>query len=226
MQKTAEKTGLNERINDFVQKNRTPIFVSLGLIVLVIAGFIISISIIDAVRKNAISAVEELSERYDTLRPFVAEDPVNADLETLVNDLETFAKKTNGYSGGRAWAIIAAIHSERKEWGEAETAWAAAAQTAKKTYLEPLAWFNAGASAEEQSKNDEALEYYANSLAANTVFPAAAQAQFSIGRLKESGGDKDGALEAYRTLISDRSYDTIWVNFAHSRIIALEAQAE
>ena len=232
MSKADENTDLNEKINNFVRKNRTPILVSIGIIVLVLAGFIITVSVIGASRNRAISAVEDLFSRYETLRPSISADPLpngdssGSELETLLTDLETFAKKTGGYAGGRAWAIIAAIHGGKKDWAQAENAWTSAANTAKKTYLEPIAWFNAAACAEEQGKNEQALEYYANSLEVKAAFPAAVQAQFSIGRLKETGGDREGAIEAYRTLISRWSYDTTWANLAHSRIAALEAQAQ
>jgi tetratricopeptide (TPR) repeat protein len=226
MGKTTENDNLNEKINNFVQKNRTPIFVFIGLIVLALAAFITSVSVIGAVRNRGISAVEDFSERYETLRPFVTDESYNVELQTLISDLEGFVKKSNGYPGGKAWAIIAAMHGEKNEWAQAESAWAAAAKTAKKTYLEPIALFNAAAAAEEQGKNEQALEYYEKSLEIKTAFPAAVQAQFSVGRLRESRGDNKGAVEAYRALISGWSYDTIWANLAHSRIAALEARIQ
>jgi tetratricopeptide (TPR) repeat protein len=224
MAKATENTNLNDRINEFVQKNRTPIFVFIGLIVLALAVFITSITLIGENRKRGTIAVEELFSRYETLRPFIGDESSAGDLDGLMKELETLAKKTRGYPGGRAWAIIAAIYGEKNEWAEAENAWAGAAKTAQKTNLEPIAWFNAAVAAEEQGKNDQALEYYEKSLAVKSAFPAAVQAQFSVGRLRESGGDREGAIEAYRALISGWSYDTIWTNLAHSRIAALEAK--
>ena len=234
MPNATENSGFNEKINNFVQKNRTPIFISLGVIVLVLAGFIVSISVINAVRQKAISAVEDFYSRYETLAPHIAADHVHADaddhddfeIEELMNELEVFAKKTSGYSGGRAWAIIAAIHSERKEWPEAENAWSNAATTGRKTYLEPIGWYNAGAAAEEMDKNEQAIEYYTKCLNVKSAFPAAVQAKFSIGRLKEITGDREGALEIYRELISDWSYDATWTSLAHSRVAALEAKGQ
>jgi tetratricopeptide (TPR) repeat protein len=144
-------------------------------------------------------------------------------MEELLAELESFAKKTFfGYAGGKAYSIIGAIHSERKDWPAAETAWAAAAQAAKKTYLAPLAYFNAGAAAEEQGKTEEAIGYYASSLEFTEDFPGAPHAQFSIGRLRESQGDNAAAIEAYQAVISGWTYDMVWASLAHSRIIALE----
>ena len=222
MQNPNEKPNLSEGINDFVQKNRKTIFLSLGVIVLLLAGCIAALSLMDMLRQKAISTAEELSARYESLRFTIAEESSAADVEALLADLEAFAKKNSGYAGGRAWALAAGIRSDKKEWEQAETAWASAAETAAKTYLGPAAWFNAGIAAEEQGKNAEALEYYAKSLSPAIVFPAASRAQFSIGRLKEALNDNAAAIEAYRAVITNWPYDTVWTNLAHSRIAALE----
>jgi tetratricopeptide (TPR) repeat protein len=222
MQNPNENLSLSEGINDFVQKNRKAIFVSLGVIVLMLAGFIAAVSLMDMLRQKAISAAEELSGRYESLRFTITEEASAADVEALLTDLEAFAKKHSGYAGGRAWALAAGIRSDKKEWEQAETAWASAAETAAKTYLGPAAWFNAGIAAEEQGKTAEALEYYAKSLSTAIAFPAAPRAQFSIGRLKEALQDNAAAIEAYRALITNWPYDTVWTNLAHSRIAALE----
>jgi hypothetical protein len=52
-------------------------------------------------------------------------------------------------------------------------------------------------------------------------FPAAAHAQFAIGRLEESRGNTDAALGAYRKLIENWPEESDWVNLAHSRVISL-----
>ena len=171
----------------------------------------------------AADSAEESAEETSTAEPAIDE------LAALMEELETFAKKHSGiaagYAGGRAWSILASIHGDRKDWEQAEAAWAAAAKAGKKTYLAPLALFNAGAAAEEQGRAAQAIEYYSASLSAAADFPAAPRAQFAVGRLQESLGETDAAMEAYRAVISGWSYDKVWTNLAQSRIIALEAAA-
>ena len=216
--------------NEFVQNHRKPIFVTAGVIFVALIAFIIALSVMDAVRASAVSAVEEFSSRYETLLPSLAEDYAATDVEQLLGELEAFARGKSGavtgiatgYAAGKAWAIAANIHGEKKDWPAAEAAWAAAAKAARKTYLAPLASFNAGAAAEEQGKTSEAIEYYTLSLAPD--FPGASRAQFAIGRLQESLGDTEAAIEAYRTVISGWSYDQVWPSLARSRIIALEGE--
>jgi tetratricopeptide (TPR) repeat protein len=229
-EKNAVNAPLSDGINEFVQKHRTPIFVSVGVILASLIAFIAALSVMDIVRARAVSAVEEFNSRYETLLPSITEEYSEVDVEQLLAELEAFAHRKSGritgiatgYAAGKAWSIIANIHGQKKNWPAAEAAWALAAKTAKKTYLAPLASFNAGAAAEEQGKTNEAIEYYSSSLAAMADFPAAPRAQFAIGRLQESLGNTEEAIEAYRTVISGWSYDQIWPNLARSRIIALE----
>ena len=223
MQNT-EKQDLNDGINEFVRKYRKPIGIVLGAIVLLLAGIVASLSLVDVSRKKAISAAEEFNRRYEALRFNIAEESSAADVEALLAELNAFAKKTSGYAGGRAWLIIAGIHADKKEWAEAEQAWAGAAKAAAKTYLAPIAYFNAAVAAEEQGKNAEAIELYNQAIAHPAVFPAAPRAQFAVGRLKESLQDREAALEAYRAVIALWPSDTVWTGLAHSRIIALESR--
>jgi tetratricopeptide (TPR) repeat protein len=217
-----EEVNLNEKINEFVRKNRKPIFVSLGLLLAVFAGTVAFFSLTDFFRKKAISEVEELNRRYESLRFTITEESASTDTTSLLADLDAFAKKTSGYAGARAWAIIAGIHGDKKEWAQCETAWRGAAKTAGKTYLAPIAFFNAAVAAEEQGKNEEAVELYTQSISQAAAFPAAAHAQFAIGRLKETLNDKPAALEAYRAVLANWPDDSTWANFAQNRIIALE----
>jgi tetratricopeptide (TPR) repeat protein len=221
----AAGTSLNEGINEFVQRHRKPILVVMGLILLSLILFIVTLSLLDVLRGRAISTVEEFETRYETLRPSISEDYSAVDADELLADLESFARRTVfGYAGGKAYSIIGGIHGDRKDWPAAETAWATAAKTAKKTYLSPLAYFNAGAAAEEQGKTEDAIGYYTASLADAADFPGASRAQFAIGRLLELQGDNAAAIEAYRAVISGWPYDIVWASFAHNRIIALEME--
>jgi tetratricopeptide (TPR) repeat protein len=219
-----ETVSMSERINEAVQKNRKPIFISLGAAVLLLAGVIAALSLADVFRKKAISAAEDFNRRYEELRFTISEESSAARVEALLAELNAFAPKHSGYAGGRAWSIIAAVHADKKEWAESDAAFLAAARAAAKTYLAPAAYFNAAVAAEEQGKSAEAIEYYMRSVSYPGTFPGAARAQFSIGRLRESQNANADAIEAYRAVISGWPYDPVWTALAHSRIIALETQ--
>ena len=226
MDKTNENDGIGESINSFIQKHRKPIYVSAGVVLLLLIMCIAAFSLMDVFRGKAITAVEELGGRYEALHDTINEDYSSVDVATLLEDLEKFAQKNSGYPGSRAWTLIARIHSDQKNWPDAETAWIAAAGKARNTYLAPVAWFNAAAAAEEQGKTEEAIIYYSSSISSPAGFPSASRAQFSIGRLRESLNEDEEAITAYRAVISGWPHDTTWTNLAHSRIIALETKGE
>jgi tetratricopeptide (TPR) repeat protein len=143
-------------------------------------------------------------------------------IQDLLDDLEALGKKAPGYPAARAWFMAANIRHERKEWQEAQRAWLAAAKKGAPTHLTPVCLYNAAVAAEAAGDTDSALSNYQKSISF-TDFPAAARAQFSIGRLEEAKGDSEAAIAAYRAVIEKWPSDTGWSNLAHSRIIALEA---
>jgi tetratricopeptide (TPR) repeat protein len=212
-------------INEFVQKNRKPIFTSLIVILLALVAFVLSVSILDALRNKAIARVDELNRRYEALRFDITVPEKEEDVQALLADLTAFAEKTSGFPGGRAWSIIAGINADRKEWAEAEKAWTSAGTASVKTYLAPVSFFNAAAAAEEQGNTEAAIELYTKSVAQSSGFPAAARAQFSVGRLREAQNDTAAALEAYQAVVTGWPNDGVWTNLAHSRIIILGGES-
>jgi len=230
MQNQYEKQGAekdantSEKINEFIQKNRKPIFILAASLFVILIAVIAALSLLDVFRNRAIAAVEEFNDRYETMLPSITEDYFSDDVNSLIEELTEFAKKNSGYPGGRAWLLIGSIHAAKKDWAQAETAYASGAKAAGRNYLAPLAWFNAGAAAEEQGKTSEAIEYYGNSLKTEAAFSAAPRAQFSVGRLHETLNEDEKAIEAYRAVISGWPYDQVWTNLARSRIIALETK--
>jgi len=221
MQNENEKSNAGEKINDFIQRNRKGIFTAAGLVVFLLAAFIVFLAVKEHTEKKAIAEVEELNERFAEVIGLL-EDEEQETVIALLDDLNTFAKNRRGFSGGRAWSLIAQIYSARKEWPQAEEAWLNAAKAGAKTYLSPIAYFNAAAAAEEQGRLEQAIEYLQNSVSSSFEFPAAPHAQFSIGRLNEQLDNYPAALDAYRTLLIKWPEMPIWQQLAHSRIAAIE----
>jgi tetratricopeptide (TPR) repeat protein len=230
MQNNNENENKGDKINAFIQRNRKIIFMSLGIIVFLLAGSVAVLAISDVLRKKAIADIGELTKRYDTLHQGITDDFSNddeskaPDTEALLEDLNNFAKGKSGYAGGKAWSIIAQIHRDKKEWPQAEDAWLNAAKASIKTYLGPVSLYNAAIAAEEQGKKKQAIEHFEKSLSVPVEFPAAPHAQFAVGRLYEEMDDFPAAIEAYRLVLNKWPNITTWVNMANSRIIALETR--
>jgi tetratricopeptide (TPR) repeat protein len=223
-EKPAANNGVGEGLTNFIQKHRKSIYVAVGALALALLAVVAFISTRSVLNKKAITAVEELGSRYESLSNSITEDDADGKIAALLADTKSFAGKKSGYAAGRAWSIAAGIHGEKKEWDEAENAWVQAAGAAAKTYMAPLAWFNAGAAAEEQEKTEEAIGHYTNAVSSAEGFASAPRAQFSIGRLLETREDDTGAIAAYRALVARWPNDAVWTNLAQSRIILLETK--
>lgn len=220
MQKADDGNDLPDRFNDFVQRNRKALFFTLGAVVLLFTGLIVFLSVNSHMQREAIAEVEELSRRFAEIG--FLEDNYD-ELENLLVELNVFtARNRSGYAGGRAWTIIGRIYSDREEWPEAEYAWYRAAKTASRTYLAPVAYFNAAVAAEENGNLERAIELLEKSISHRFEFVAAPRAQFAIGRLNEQLENFPAAIDAYRQVIVRWPFMTTWANMAQSRIIAIE----
>jgi tetratricopeptide (TPR) repeat protein len=222
---TEEKKGkesIGDAIADFIQNKRREIVICLVVIVVVVAGCIAGFAIRNVIRDNALSAVEDFSDRYDQLVMDINDPEKAADVQAFLDELSAFAGKQSGYAAAQAHSIAASVYAEKKDWAGAENAWTAAAKAGAKTYLAPAALFNAAVAAEEQGKTPEAIALYTESASFAADFPEAPRAQFAVGRLKETQGDKQGAIEAYRAIRDKWSSATVWINLAQNRILVLE----
>ena len=219
----SDDLSVPEKLNDFLQKNRFRLLIGLISVLVILAGFVIFNVINDKIKSNAFAKVDDLNRRYEALQSSIGdvESGNQADIDALLADLDSFCGKSAGFAAARAWSISASIHWERSNWAEAEKAWSASAKAAGKSYLAPVSLYNAAMAAEEQGKVNDAIALLGSTLDYGNGFPAAAKAQFSIGRLEESRGNTDAALEAYRALLSKWPGDQVWANLAQSRIIVL-----
>jgi len=217
-----EKNNLGDKINDFVQNNRKVIFILFGALFVLFAGTVAYFSISEHLNSKAILEVEELNSRFESMPLFTEENYFLEEVDILLADLETFAASKSGFPGSKAWSIIGHIYSARKDWVLAENAWLNAAKKGNKTYLAPIALFNAAASVEEQGRPEEAIELLKQCLSHRFEFPAAPRAQFSIGRLYEQLGNYPEALDAYRAVLINWSEMPVWQHLARSRIAAIE----
>jgi cytochrome c-type biogenesis protein CcmH/NrfG len=223
-QRPSEATTMSEGLNRFIQRNRKPIaFGSLGMLVLLI-GFIATISIQDALHQKALGQLEDFNQRYDALRIDLDEPSKAAEVQALVEELSRFASQHTGYAGARGYSILGSLYADKKAWEDAEKAWTNAAKAGKKTYLVPVSLCNAAFAAEEGGNIPIAIELYRQSVALKDIFPGAARAQFSIGRLEEAQNHQVAALEAYQELLNTWPNDTVWTSLTQSRIIFLKSR--
>ncbi|MFP3088920.1 tetratricopeptide repeat protein [Treponema sp. TIM-1] len=219
-EKAERDKKINDTLVDFVQNNRKILFTVLLGIIVIFGGLIAAIAIRDTLQTKAIGKVEGLRERYEALRSEINEPSKEEEVRALEDELKTFASGIFSYAGARAYSLLGNIYGDKKSWAEAQEAWTNAARKAPKTYLAPVALYNAAVAAEEQGSIETAIALYTE-CTGFSEFPAAHRAQFAIGRLEESLNNYDAAIEAYQGVINSWQSEGDWVNLAQSRLIAL-----
>ena len=246
-------TDDNDGFFNFFEKNRKILLAFVITIVVLLVGVIAVLLVRDFMQKDAIARLDILIERYDGIKDSLAaqveetdeieagavdsggseisenagaaEETSGDDIQAVLDDLRALGKSASGYPAARAWFMAANIHHERREWQQAQEAWLLSAEKGASTHLAPVSLYNAAVAAELSGDTDLALSNYQKSLSF-TDFPAAAHAQFSVGRLEETRGDNEAAIAAYRAVIEKWPSDIGWTNLAHSRIIALELNGQ
>jgi len=215
-----EKASTSDRIAWFLQKHRK---VLLALVIIMVSGVALSVAyfiVRGVMEKKAIAKVEVFEQRINDLG-ITDENAKSAEVEALLEEINSFAQSSFGYAAARSYSLAADIYFSRSEWKMAEESWVLSAGKAPKIYLYPLSLFNAAVAAEEQGMPETAIDYYNKSLEFSGIYPAAARARFNIARLHEERKNTNSALDAYRELI-EKNPDSPWANLAHNRLIVLE----
>ena len=167
-----------DKINAFFQKNRKGILIAAAVIVFLLIGLIVFFTIRDSVQKKAIAEVEELNTQYASLLYSLNDESRSGEVNDLLARLETFAGNKSGFAASRAWSLAAGIYSGREDWQKAEETWLKAASSGAKTYLGPVAYFQAAIAAEQQNKLEQAIEYLRHCTSHSFEFTDAPRAQF------------------------------------------------
>ena len=223
-----EKENSLDKVNEFIQKNRKIIFISIGIVVFLFVGMVAYLYLSDNANKKEIAELDDLNRRFTDLHYFISQGIDYEDVDTLADEIEAFALKPSpltfgkGIAKGRAWSLLGQIYSGKKEWEKSEEAWLNAAITGNNTYIGPIALFNVAVSAEEQGNKEQAIEFLEQCVSHKFEFPSAARAQFNIGRLHEELGNYDEALIAYRDVLINHSNMPVFQHLARNQITKLE----
>ena len=224
MEKTNENTApvtFSESLVNFIQRNRKTLVVFTFTVLGLIAIVAVAVSVIDMNRINTIEKVENYVVRYDEARSIEDEAKKTSAMATLTDELAAFASSNNGYASSRAYMTLASIHADMKDWPAAETAWVAAAAKLPKSYLAPVALYNAATAAEERGDTDKALSLYNRCVAEfGKSFPLAPRVYLAIGRIHEEKNDPAAASDAYKKIVELWPFDN-WTKLANSRILSL-----
>lgn len=218
-----KKVSLSEKVGDFIQKYR---FVFLTVLALLVVGFVAYGVIYNSASKKTsklLSKIEKIEFSLLENTSELSESEVSSLLDDSLKAVEEYTKNS-GIVGIRAELLKADICYKKSDYKNACDSYLKVASKTKGTYLCPISYFNAARSSEQLNDTTKAIEYY--QMAANDKeFVNINQALFSIGRIKESSLDYEGAYETYEKIVSKNESDT-WSNLAKTRILTLELEGK
>ena len=224
--KRESELTFSEKLNAFLHRNRKLIIIGFLAIVVTLSVFIVASIVRERIQTNALTRLDELMQRHEEIQPFIGSDRPDAltrqiELFVLLEDLAEFGRRNSGFAAARAYTIRAEISWELENWDDAEQAWIEAARAAGRSYLAPISFYNAAVAAEEQGNTESAIAHYRSALAFGDIFPAAARAQFSVGRIEELRNNREAAIAAYRNILNSWPDDPVWSDLAQTRLIIL-----
>ncbi|OHE61893.1 MAG: hypothetical protein A2Z99_04130 [Treponema sp. GWB1_62_6] len=213
-------------IGDLIQRNRKVLVIVVVAVIVVFTAIAGGVMVMDTLDEKAIVKAEGFAESYDVIRNEADETKKASGSVDLIASLNAFSASARGYAKARSFAVLATVHSDRKEWKEAEAAWLASSAALPKSYLAPVGVYNAAACAEEAGETDNALALYQRCADEyGKEFALAGRALFAVGRINEQSNNQAAAIAAYQKIIDTWANDENWTKLANSRIIFLSSHS-
>ena len=219
VQKNVEKKLLSENLGDFILRNLRVIFVFCGVLLLGAVCAVVVISVNEKTIEKGLGKIDLISYELTNKSYDLSETEITARQDKAVSSLSELVGKS-GIVGVRANMLSAEIYYQKKDFENARSAWLAAAQKGKNTYIAPIAFFNAASCSEELGNLDDAAAGYKSASEVKDFYEAA-HALFSLGRVQEAKGDFVAAAASYQALV-DKSPEDSWAKLAKNRLVSLK----
>ena len=223
VQKNVEKKSLSENLGDFILRNLRVIFVFCGVLLLGAVCAVVVISVNEKTIEKGLGKIDLISYELTNKSYDLSETEIAARQDKAVSSLSELVGKS-GIVGVRANMLSAEIYYQKKDFENARSAWLAAAQKGKNTYIAPIAFFNAASCSEELGNLDDAAAGYKSASEVKDFYEAA-HALFSLGRVQEAKEDFVAAAASYQALV-DKSPEDSWAKLAKNRLVSLKTSGK
>lgn len=224
-QEAEHKKRLLDRVTEFLQRRRKPVII-IGIAVLVfIFGVFAYLEVQNKRQDASLRLAENIQSQYQKWQN--ASDSDKPDLEkSIIQTSETILKKyPHMYAASRALFVEGNLYWEKEAWSDSAESFSKLAKRFPKSYLAPVALYNAAAATEQSGNEKDALavlktlvDTYRDRNAAEVP-----RALFSMGRITEGLGNPKEAATHYQDLV-DNFPQSSWTNLARDRIIYLTTQ--
>lgn len=221
--KPKEKLSTSEKLEQFLQKNRKPLLISVSVIVLGLIVFGIVTTVQSRRMTDFTERVETVQQRFNqeyTSADADERDAISAELQSDLADILGSVRR--GYPALRALMISGELAYQEERFADAKEYFLKAADEYSRTYLAPVALMNAAVTSEKLEDIDRSIELFQRIVDSySDTFQGAPRALLNIGRLYETQENIDAAVIAYEQITEDYA-GSEWAKLARTRLIQIE----
>ena len=154
-----EEQTTSSKLAGVIEKNKKAFIIVLIVIICLLAGYIVFAAINNKAKDKALQTLDEISYEMTKDSSELTDAELDARIAAALDKAAALTKK-GGIVGARANMFCADISFRAENYDASANYWLEAAAKAKKTYIAPLAYFNAAVCYENLGKTDLAAENY------------------------------------------------------------------
>lgn len=220
-----DERTLQQRFIEFLSSNRIVLLTILIIIVVGIVGSFLYLEISDRRATAAANLAEELRSSYQEWTNLEEGEEKSAKLEEIETTAsEIFDRFGNTFAAQRAHFVLASVAWENEEYEEAAAEFSTLAEEFSRSYLAPVALFNAAVAEEELGNPEEARSRYEKLVGEYADSSAQVpRALFALGRLSEGSESWEEAATYYNRILDEYGQSS-WTTLARNRIIFLQTE--
>ena len=223
MSENVEKETLGIKVSYFAENHKKGLIITGIVLLALLIIYIIGYAIGKSAKEKDLAKIDEITFTLVDNSIGLDDAELTARRTAGIESLQSLVSKS-GIVGARANMLCAEISYQLGKFDDAASYWEATAAKGKKSYIEPIAYYNLGACYENLGKLEEAVANY-KLAAENKDFILNTHAQFSYGRVLEASGKYVEAVNVYKAL-NDQDPEDSWAKLAKTRIITLQAEGK
>lgn len=219
-----EKKTFAEKLSIFFNSYKKQLIIASIAIIVIIIAVSAYVIIGNMQTQKYLEKVEDVQQQYSEYVSAEEADKVEL-YDSISDDLDTILNKNkNNYPALRAAYLYGQLEYREENYEEAIKHFTYVYENFSDLYLAPSAKMNAAVVYEKIDDLDSAIEELEGIYESyKDTYQDAGRALFNVGRLYESKGSVNDAIDAYEQLITD-SPDSEWSKLANTRIISIEIE--
>ena len=223
----SKKQQFLNALSQFLTKYRTVFIVLLIVIIVGLVAFAVAREVINRRAEASAVIVEDLQRDYQEWLTAVDEDRKESLEQRCREQIQDILDRyPRNYAAQRAFMVLGGMEFELENWTEAEKSFKSLYDRFPESYLGAVALWNLSVVYERTEAPEAALESLETLESGfRDTYPDMPHVLFNLGRMEESFGDREGALERYNDLV-DNFPRSNWTKLARDRIIFLDLQEE